>query len=546
MDEWIKGIIARAVQDASRYPFLFVGSGLSRRYTGAPGWEGLLSEVCEEVLENPYAYAGYKSRAKIAVQNNEAKAELPLVATLMENDVNHVLFTSEDYGDFRDRHASELTGDASPLKIFVADKIAGYAMAMNDETEKLAEAGKEKIAGIITTNYDQMCETLFPEFTTYVGESDLLFSDQAYSQEIYKIHGSVTRPGSIVLTSADYNEFEHKRKYLSAKLLTLFVEYPVIFLGYSIQDENIRSILGDICECLPDNKLERLSKRLIFVQHAKETSVGELAMDFGGRTFFMTKIDTDDFGSIYDALLESQRMYSTKFIRELRGSVFKLAESIDPTSDVVVSGIDNVLNNLSPEQKIVIGLSVSPTSVGRPISPEDIFEDVVLDNLHYDPKFIVENYLNMYVRQRPNNMPVFKYTRGLGDVVGKDIAAYLPTLTSLDCYRSNTMRKSMSAMRRRFEGSLSVKGLAEACVPNTPFAFIPYLEESEIDVNELEMLLKRALVDVGEDRAAKKRLLKDSNFRKCIRIYDFLRYGKQGVPQPLPIVRTTAFEPNSS
>ena len=240
----------------------------------------------------------------------------------------------------------------------------------------------------------------------------------------------------------------------------------------------------------------------------------------------MTKIDTDDFGSIYDALLESQRMYSTKFIRELRGSVFKLAESIDPTSDVVVSGIDNVLNNLSPEQKIVIGLSVSPTSVGRPISPEDIFEDVVLDNLHYDPKFIVENYLNMYVRQRPNNMPVFKYTRGLGDVVGKDIAAYLPTLTSLDCYRSNTMRKSMPAMRRRFEESLSVKGLAEVCAPNTPFAFIPYLEESEIDVDELEMLLKRALVNVEEDQTAKKRLLKDSNFRKCIRIYDFLRYGK--------------------
>ena len=81
MDEQIKGVKTRAVQDASRYPFLFVGSGLSRRYTGTPGWEGLLSGVCEEVLENPYAYAGYKSRARIAVQNSEAEAELPQVAT---------------------------------------------------------------------------------------------------------------------------------------------------------------------------------------------------------------------------------------------------------------------------------------------------------------------------------------------------------------------------------------------------------------------------------------------------------------------------------
>ena len=140
-----------------------------------------------------------------------------------------------------------------------------------------------------------------------------------------------------------------------------------------------------------------------------------------------------------------------------------------------MSGIDNVLNNLSPEQKIVIGLSVSPTSVGKPISPEDIFEDVVLDNLHYDPKFIVENYLNMFVRRNPNNMPVFKYTRGLGDMVGKDIAEYLPTLTSVDSYRSNTMRKSMPSTRRRFEATLSVMGIAEACAPNSPFPFIPCL-----------------------------------------------------------------------
>lgn len=362
MDERIKGVITRAVQDASRYPFLFVGSGLSRRYTGAPGWDGLLSEICEEVLDNPYAYARYKSRARIAVQNNEVKSELPFVATLMENDVNHALFSGNVFSEFRDRHSCELDGEASPLKIYAADKIAACAMEANNE-------------------------------------------------------------------------------------------------------------------------------------------------------------------SIYDALLASNRMYSTRFIRELRGSVFRLAERIDPASDVVVSGIDNVLNNLDPEQKIVIGLSVSPTSIGRPISAEDIFEDVVLDDLHYDPKFIVENYLNMYVRRFPNNMPVFKYTRGLGDdMVGKDIAAYLPTLTSVDSYRSNTMRKSMPSTRRRFEAALSVTGIADACAPNSPFPFIPCLEEAEINVDDLEKVLKQALVNVEGNQAAKKKLLKDSNFRKCIRIYDFLRY----------------------
>lgn len=383
MDKRIEGVIVRAVDDAGRYPFLFVGSGLSHRYMGTPNWEGLLSDVCAEILANPYAYASFRSRARIAVQNNEADAELPLVATLMEDEVNQAIFSSDSLADFREQHAGELNGDASPMKIYVADKIASYAMVATKETEKLEKAGRNKIAGVITTNYDCMCEKLFSGFATYVGESDLLFSDQAYSQEIYKIHGSVTKPSSIVLTSADYAEFAQKRKYLSAKLLALFVEYPVLFLGYSIQDENVRSILSDICECLPDDKLERLSRRLIFVQRAEETSIGELVMNFGSRTLAMTKIATDDFASIYDALLLSRCMYNPKFIRELRGSVFRLAEKIDPKSDIVVSGINNVLNDLGPDQKIVVGLSLSPTSIGRPISPEDIFEDVVLDNLRY-------------------------------------------------------------------------------------------------------------------------------------------------------------------
>ena len=91
-----------------------------------------------------------------------------------------------------------------------------------------------------------------------------------------------------------------------------------------------------------------------------------------------------------------------------------------------------------------------------------------------------------------------------------------------------------------------MKGITEACAPNSPFPFIPCLEEGEIDVDDLEAVLKQALGDVEGDQGAKKKLLKDSNFRKCIRIYDFLRYGKSEVPHPSPIVRTTAFEPRSS
>jgi hypothetical protein len=66
-------------------------------------------------------------------------------------------------------------------------------------------------------------------------------------------------------------------------------------------------------------------------------------------------------------------MYSPRVIRELRGSVFKLAERIDPASEVVTSGFDAVLDHMEPGQRIAIQIATARTNIGLPISSEDIF-----------------------------------------------------------------------------------------------------------------------------------------------------------------------------
>ncbi|WP_195659093.1 SIR2 family NAD-dependent protein deacylase [Blautia wexlerae] len=85
--------------------------------------------------------------------------------------------------------------------------------------------------------------------------------------EIYKIHGSVQNPESIVINKADYQKFYDKGKYLAAKLMTIFMEYPIIFIGYSISDSDIQAILSDVVECLPLDKIETLQKKFIFVEY---------------------------------------------------------------------------------------------------------------------------------------------------------------------------------------------------------------------------------------------------------------------------------------
>lgn len=42
-----------------------------------------------------------------------------------------------------------------------------------------------------------------------------------------------------MINKEDYLRFQEKSAYLAAKLMTIFMEYPIIFLRYSINDSNI-------------------------------------------------------------------------------------------------------------------------------------------------------------------------------------------------------------------------------------------------------------------------------------------------------------------
>ena len=102
---------------------------------------------------------------------------------------------------------------------------------------------------VVTTNYDQFLEFVFPEYTPVLGQK-IMRADAVSVGEVFKIHGCVSDYSSLVFTENDYVEFAKKKKYLSAKLLTFFTEHPLLFIGYSANDPNIRAILSDIDEIL--------------------------------------------------------------------------------------------------------------------------------------------------------------------------------------------------------------------------------------------------------------------------------------------------------
>jgi len=112
----------------------------------------------------------------------------------------------------------------------------------------------------VTTNYDNMLEqALLAENkkpTKLVYDPNLEWTPDAEedptsrSPLVFKMHGDLEQPRSIVITDDDYITFVQKMSYLGGPSfpIPLTVRYrlgrwPTLFIGYSLQDFNLRLLL---------------------------------------------------------------------------------------------------------------------------------------------------------------------------------------------------------------------------------------------------------------------------------------------------------------
>jgi hypothetical protein len=246
-------------------PVLFVGSGISRRYVGAENWEGLLRRFAT-MTARPYDYYRIK-----------ANGDFPVIASEIAATFNDVWWDDSVFQSSRDLYAASISGQESPLKVEVARHLTGLADRLpvtGELADELILLRAAVVDAVITTNYDDILPFLFPDFRPFVGQDGLLFANPQGIGELYQIHGSVAVPDSLVLTDADYIRFEKRNAYLAAKLMTIFVEHPVVFLGYSLSDRNVRSILRSIAGCLTPGNIGKLRDQLIFIEWADSVTPG--------------------------------------------------------------------------------------------------------------------------------------------------------------------------------------------------------------------------------------------------------------------------------
>ena len=149
---------------------------------------------------------------------------------------------------------------------------------------------------IITTNYDKLFENAFGEKTQLlVSNKDIPYTDKKKVQ-IYKIHGDLSSPETIILKDSDYNNFFKNNKEtevfwnsVKEKLST----QSILFIGYSLEDPNIKVIFEKILESLGDDMKERffVAPNLQQFNIDKLSKKGIKYIDSTGEFFFTQLID---------------------------------------------------------------------------------------------------------------------------------------------------------------------------------------------------------------------------------------------------------------
>lgn len=341
-------------------PFLFVGSGLSRRYLGLEDWEGLLRRFAA-LTDRPYEYF-----------RSSADGVYPAIAAEIARELHGVWWQSSSFHDSRERYRLDAKTRESALKIEISRYLENVSVTetisadLRHELNLLAAA---TVDGVITTNWDLFLENIFPEFEVYIGQDELLFSASYGIGEMYKIHGCCSKPNTLVATETDYERFEKRNAYLAAKLLTIFAEHPVIFLGYSLNDENISGILQSIALCLTSENINQLRDRLVLVRWAPNEENyrwEDSTIVTYGFSIPVKTITVSSFIPVFDCLASLQRKFPARILRRLKEHVYELVHDNDPKDRLHVMDIDDDTD--VSKVKVVYGVGLIVDSETKKVS----------------------------------------------------------------------------------------------------------------------------------------------------------------------------------
>lgn len=223
--DWITAIkeIQKAQEDDRLV--VFVGAGVSKN-SGVPAWWDLIKKFADE-LGYSRCDTCKKRTADCPKADCKDQYEYTQDEFLRIPEYYYQQDTSENHADYFGLIQSTLHSDNGSNPI-------------DDEIFSVFPRH------IITTNYDSLLEKSQSVnsllYAVVTQDSDLLA--EASDRYIIKMHGGLEKADTIVLKESDYIKYEQEHPLICTFIKSLLVNHTFVFLGYSLNDNNLNLIIG--------------------------------------------------------------------------------------------------------------------------------------------------------------------------------------------------------------------------------------------------------------------------------------------------------------
>ncbi|MER2471479.1 SIR2 family protein [Photorhabdus laumondii] len=251
---------------------------------------------------------------------------------------------------------------------------------------------------IITTNYDSFIETLLSEQNVepkmYIGNEGF-FDDTIGWSELYKIHGDIELPNSIVINSYDYERYDDKSILISAKILSSMIKSSIIFIGYSLTDRNVKKLLIDFSSQLPKEDKRKSAERIIFIEFKKdEMDIIKTHRTDDKSQITYTSIETDNYKKIYDEISdidEGLPPYDIlRYQRVIKQLILEEGEKGNLGSILVTpSDLDELEKHANSGKNLVVALGDKQLVYIR-VKEMEYLEDYIFDKSEIPNKSAIE------------------------------------------------------------------------------------------------------------------------------------------------------------
>jgi hypothetical protein len=276
-DELVKAILEGSCM-------AFVGAGLSMNAKRAsqdrlPSWGKLLEEMLQHAINNRIPLSDVENDLKVAI-----------------NDGKYLLVAQE----LSERLGSEM------FRNFLREVFLDVGLKPSTTHINLV---KIPFRAFLTTNYDTLIEGAhtinnegrIPPILTQEDLDKIPNPLKLKDTFVFKIHGDINRPETIVLTSHDYQDSLFRRPAYRSFLETLFTTNTVLFVGFGLSDQDVEAMLDKMASIFSRNNDSHYA--LIEKGKLTQLEIKRLALD--KRIRIVEYDNTDGRHSQVNSFLES-------------------------------------------------------------------------------------------------------------------------------------------------------------------------------------------------------------------------------------------------